>query len=462
MSTLGLKVGQPRSLAFASGGVRSDLRLLEVDEKLLEEIMRQGVVIKGGEDDEAVLVTSCRTYGMKLVETTNLQLLVGPQDQQQQQPQHGEEGQSFQRGAVGEPGPGATQAAPPLGYGSGLMTQWNYFRSGSAVPEPVAVNATSMSHIELVEVPPRLEALRGLLWQHPYGIEDERDEQVGGRGGQGDAEMEDATASGDGGGGGGGGGGVRGTSSAARGRGYTFEQLLDRVQASPAELRAALAAEGALELGGRWRAVEANYLGSLLELVLLTAEQEGMSLGALRESRLAAALQPDGYYPAVVRHCLGVYGKPAGEAAEAGGSAAAAAPESGSGAWCLDETKVCVHFAVKVMAGRSLPLAEFNAAWARAVPYGMTPCLDMLRAEALIDGSGSEARISPFPASALPRDPGERFGALFRRRARWEWSHLEPYLAGVRVPGQSVEALLMRFARASQPTPDSPLVYSAR
>ncbi len=37
------------------------------------------MVIKGGEDDEAVLVTSCRTYGMKLVETTNLQLLVGPQ-----------------------------------------------------------------------------------------------------------------------------------------------------------------------------------------------------------------------------------------------------------------------------------------------------------------------------------------------------------------------------------------------
>lgn len=36
------------------------------------------VVIKGGEHEEAVLCTSSKTYAIKYVETTNLQLLVAP------------------------------------------------------------------------------------------------------------------------------------------------------------------------------------------------------------------------------------------------------------------------------------------------------------------------------------------------------------------------------------------------
>ena len=40
-------------------------------------------------------------------------------------------------------------------------------------------------------------------------------------------------------------------------------------QASPEQLLAALAAEGALLLRGRWRAVDRTYLGELLEHLLL-------------------------------------------------------------------------------------------------------------------------------------------------------------------------------------------------
>ncbi|GIL64365.1 hypothetical protein Vafri_18331 [Volvox africanus] len=423
MSTLALKPGQPRAIAFAPEGVRTDLRLLEVDETLLQEIIQKGVVIKGGEEDEAVLVTSCRTYAMKLVETTNLQLLVGPQQHENETEQGLDKTEDAAAAEV--------VAGEVPGYGSGLMTQWNHFRSASC-QDPVKVNATSTSHIELVEVAPRLEALRGLLWQRPYGMEDERVEAEGR-----DTEMGEAA----------------GRTAA----GYTFEGLLAMVQASPEELRAALVSEGALELGGCWRAVDPNYLGSLLELVLLTAEQDGMTPSALRASRLVASLQSEGYRPALVRHCLSVYGKPVET-----DSLADVTGIAGQDAWCLDETKVCIHFAHKVMGGRAMLLSDFNAAWRHAVPYGMTPSLDMLRSEALIDGSGPEARISSFPASALPRDPGERFAALFGRRARWEWTALEPFLEGIQVPGQSAEALLMRFARASQLTPDAPLVYSAR
>lgn len=63
------------------------------------------VVIKGREDEEAVLCTSRHTYAMKLVETTNLQLLVQPQPQGEAGQGHTGQ-QQVGRGAGGCPGLG--------------------------------------------------------------------------------------------------------------------------------------------------------------------------------------------------------------------------------------------------------------------------------------------------------------------------------------------------------------------
>ncbi|KAG2434269.1 hypothetical protein HXX76_007994 [Chlamydomonas incerta] len=417
---------------------------------------------------------------MKLVETTNLQLLVRPTPPDEQDKT------------------AATPPGRPRGMSQGLQTQWNAFRAADE-RAPVVVCATSTSHIELVEAAPRLAPLRQLLWRHPYGLQDEEEEveaeeeAEAGPAGAEEGEEEDApqrkrrrtAASASGGGGGG---------------GYTFEQLLAAVQASPEQLHAALAAEGALLLRGRWRAVDGSYLGGLLEHLLLAAEQEGMPLTGLRAAPLAAGLRGDGYHPAVVAHCLGVYGSRVAEQgqgqdtaeggkkdAEQEASTSGAGGSAAGGVWALDTTKVCIHFAHKVLksgstgggstggggnsssggglgAGRSMGLREFMTAWGRAVPEGLQPglSLDMLKAEALVEGSGAEARISSFPSAALPSDPAQRFSLLFAVRPRWAWADLEPFLAGIKVPGQSAEAVLLRFARASQATPDSPLMYTAR
>ncbi|PNW72477.1 hypothetical protein CHLRE_16g684155v5 [Chlamydomonas reinhardtii] len=412
---------------------------------------------------------------MKLVETTNLQLLVRPTQQDEQEK------------------PSATPPGRPRGMSQGLQTQWNSFRTAEE-SAPVVVSATSTSHIELVEVAPRLAPLRQLLWQHPYGLQDEQvaeeagpaagEDGDGQEGGGDDGPQRKRRRTGAGGGG---------------ARGYTFEELLEVVQASPEQLLAALAAEGALLLRGRWRAVDRTYLGELLEHLLLAAEQEGMPLTGLREAPLAASLRGDGYHPAVVAHCLGVYGsrvleeqgdkeqgdKEQGdkEQGDTGRQAASTSGAGGSvaGVWALDATKVCIHFAHKVLSsgsngggsgglglalgsGRSMGLQEFLALWGRAVPEALQPQLglDLLRAETLVEGTGSEARISSFPSAALPSDPAQRFSLLFTVRPRWAWTDLEPFLAGIKVPGQSAEAVLLRFARASQATPDSPLMYTAR
>lgn len=45
---------------------------------------------------------------------------------------------------------------------------------------------------------------------------------------------------------------------------------------------------------------------------------------------------------------------------------------------------------------------------------------------------------------------------------RWEWEELEPYVQDLRGPGQTAEALLLKYTRISQAKPTDPITYSLR
>jgi sister chromatid cohesion protein DCC1 len=49
-----------------------------------------------------------------------------------------------------------------------------------------------------------------------------------------------------------------------------------------------------------------------------------------------------------------------------------------------------------------------------------------------------------------------------RKRARWGLEELLPYLADVAEPGQTVESLLLKFTRRTQPDADATPIFSAR
>ncbi|KAL4437232.1 hypothetical protein ABPG75_004371 [Micractinium tetrahymenae] len=467
-----LAAGQPRTLAYANG-IRKDLQLLEVDEELLQELLTDGLCLKGAADEEAVLCSSSRTFAVKSVETTNLVLLV------QQEAEGASQAQPA--AALGSQDPNV-QPTPP-GQLTGLATQLSK-NAGAASCAPVVACAVVGAHLELVPAGPRLHQLDALLARARYGAEGSPQEraQWGGSeaqagGSEGDAMEADGGSS---------------------GGGYTEGELLERVQCSARELRAALAERKALCLDGRYCLVDEGYQGMLLELVLLTAVEHGWPLSRLPGERVAAALQPHGYDPRVTLHCLATFGSLAdsscdgdgdtsgsGEAeaspmdADSGGdpaaagaaaAAAAAAGTCGSGFFALDEVAVCLHFTRSLLQAQpDWELSDFEEAWQRAVPEGMLPALDMLRGEALLYGGGlgphglpSPRRIKHFPLSALPADAPGRFAALFAERARWEWEDLAPYIQSLRGPGQTAEALLLKYARATQQRPTDPVTYSMR
>lgn len=60
------------------------------------------------------------------------------------------------------------------------------------------------------------------------------------------------------------------------------------------------------------------------------------------------------------------------------------------------------------------------------------------------------------------RTPSHTINKTLLHCRRWEWEDLERYVQDLRGPGQTAEALLLKFTRASQARPTDPVTYSAR
>ena len=157
--SLALEPGKPRTLAYCDD-VRKDLTLLELDEGLLEELMRDGcgvgehrpgwvhrrlaaleaamppaltalpsrrrLSIKGAPDEDAVLCSSRATYALKHVETSNLILLVPEEAAQLRSPL------AQRTGSQGSQGASPAARTPPGLVGLGTQIRKVRCREGRA------------------------------------------------------------------------------------------------------------------------------------------------------------------------------------------------------------------------------------------------------------------------------------------------------------------------------------------
>ncbi|KAL8500562.1 hypothetical protein ACS0TY_020225 [Phlomoides rotata] len=80
-AVLGLQPHTSISVTYHSlFGPHNDLMLLELDDKLLPEILHQRVTLRGKPDEDAVLCTASKTYAIKFVGTSNSVFLIPPSD----------------------------------------------------------------------------------------------------------------------------------------------------------------------------------------------------------------------------------------------------------------------------------------------------------------------------------------------------------------------------------------------
>ena len=75
-----MEIQAPVAVHFAPTFGNKRLRTMEMDQALLDDVLKQGSVkIKGGKDDEAVLCTKETTYQIRFLEYSNAQLLLDPE-----------------------------------------------------------------------------------------------------------------------------------------------------------------------------------------------------------------------------------------------------------------------------------------------------------------------------------------------------------------------------------------------
>ncbi|KAF9666379.1 hypothetical protein SADUNF_Sadunf16G0223400 [Salix dunnii] len=363
-------------------GSHDDLMLLEIDEKLLPDILHERVALRGQPDEDSVLCTPSKTYAIKFVGTSNSPFLIPPSGQFPLS----ENPQDFDGEAHG--------FAPVIKVAPGNM--------------------------ELVEVAPKLDKLKLLLSENPYGYEDALEMDF----------MEDVEKN--------------------KARLYNWDDLVGSVQASDEELRNGLWALSAVEIDGFWRVVDEKYMDMILRMLLHNSVLNDWSLDALHEDDVVSVLVSDGFPEKLASHCLHVYGSKVD--GDVGGSCV----------WRLDERRVCVHFARQILSTGKQKMETFMAEWLQRIPGGMQISFDMLEGEVLTEKLGIETWVYSFSVSSLPLTPSERFNMLFRERSKWEWKDLQPYIRDLKVPGLSSEGLLLKYTRRSQPTLDADPVFSSR
>ncbi|XP_031277587.1 sister chromatid cohesion protein DCC1 [Pistacia vera] len=285
----------------------------------------------------------------------------------------------------------------------------------------VSVIKVAPGNMELVEVAPRLDKLKLLLSEYPYSSREA-------------SEFED----------------LEEMDKSITKRMYSWDDLVDEVQASDNELRSGLLAISAVEIDGYWRIVDEKYMSTILIMLLHNSVLNDWSLDALNEDEVVSMLVSDGFPLKLSHHCLHVFGSKVEEGA------------GGSCLWRLDERRVCVHFAREILVEGKRKMDNFMEEWKQKVPKGMHPDFEMLEGEVLKEKFGVESWVHAFSVSSLPSTPAERFSTLFRERPKWEQKDLLPYIRDLNVPGLSLEGLLLKYTRRTQPTLDAEPVFSAR
>ncbi|CAN7997588.1 unnamed protein product, partial [Ixodes hexagonus] len=268
------------------------------------------------------------------------------------------------------------------------------------------VSRTFHNYLELRPCCPRLRKLVHLLRECPYrGAEHEEDDERSSK-----AEFEPTFQ-------------------------YTFGDILDKVQASEAELRQVIEELPVLEIDGFYRLLELEYHFRVQNFIVNYVEAESLPMGRIPAGEVVdkvSDLEPREIVAEVFRRCT--------------------TPNEGDEFYSLNFDVICRTTAETILrtVGK-FNLSEFLEVWQNSVPEGLRTDMRQLEGLALTDTNSIPESIYLFDKWDLPEDATERFDHIFRAKERWTLEEIRPYIGDLCVAGQKsdVNALLMKHARAA-------------
>lgn len=264
---------------------------------------------------------------------------------------------------------------------------------------------------------------------------------------------------------------------------YTFELLLENVQASEMEVKAALDEMGALQINDHWRLVYPPYLNWTFDAVLAVVVEEGLDLAAvsidrvlvrLRELQDSGELVPHqcgGVDAMVVQHAMKMYSTSTTVGSVSDDAMQIEGQEASPGTaviLALDRTKIATFRAEQLLWSRdpkqgAWGVSEFIEAWEASMPDSTPPDRAILKGLALEETHGPRLVLQPVRRSELPAGVKERFAFLFALRPKWLLDDLRPFIGDlVTSSGKTEAALLLTSTRSSAQPGSTERLYSAR
>ena len=217
------------------------------------------------------------------------------------------------------------------------------------------------------------------------------------------------------------------------GTGYRFEDLCSRIQCSETELKSGLAEAGAMEMGGKWYTLQADYKMKVLSLITNFIEENSWPLdGVVKEETLQELVEIENRD--VVEKVFDAFLDPT--------------DGCGGGKYSLNAPAVSRFYGEYLLqtTGNAFNLAEFMVMWQQAVPEGVR--MDMqehLRGIALVD----KKVVKYFPEWKLTENVQERLASLFAIKEKWTMEEIAPFVEKLTAPKLNVNALLTKYSRVS-------------
>jgi sister chromatid cohesion protein DCC1 len=213
-----------------------------------------------------------------------------------------------------------------------------------------------------------------------------------------------------------------------------FEELLKETRASERELKEYLFSIHCIELNEKMRKLDIEYLGYVLEFLLLTAEEQGLSLDKLDTRQLVQGLEDSGIPLPVAEHVLAFHSITGyGDVVQ------------------LDEFKTCQTLGHKILAqDLQMECQIFMQNWKKACPDTMQIDLSQLNGLYLIDEDSMHVTIQYFPKERLSSNVKVRFQELFKVRPKWNREDMLPFLLDLAPTIKELNPIILKYTRESK------------
>ena len=227
---------------------------------------------------------------------------------------------------------------------------------------------------------------------------------------------------------------------------YSWDDLVNIVQASDLQLRKGLKEFKAFEFEGHFRVLADAYMDEVMDMILAVMEAKNMDFTNASIPLIAKEF-PE-YNEKIIYHCVSCHSTSVDD----------------SGFAELDPALISAFRAHSIF--HMNPIIAKNDFLNKWIPLlgSILPDQKILRGICVCLVVNNTEVLRYMPSLSLPPVPHARFKFLFDVKPKWRFEEIQPYVLDLLAPAQTTEQLILKYSRVNKITIDSQIIveYSAK